>query len=93
MKYAVFRKKMSPVGEYASSLVFLTLPLSIFNQTTLGIVSEKGGIARISLLYNMYNMPLLLKRKYSLYTLRRNRQYFTNSIIHIVFLLRNILDL
>ena len=44
MKYAVFRKKMSPVGEYASSLVFLTLPLSIFNQTTLGIVSEKGGI-------------------------------------------------
>ena len=48
MKYAVSRKKMSPVGEYASSLVFLTLPLSIFNQTTtLGIVSEKGGIVRV----------------------------------------------
>ena len=51
MKYAVSRKKMSLVGEYASSLVFLTLPLSIFNQTTLGIVSEKGGIARISFFF------------------------------------------
>ena len=51
MKYAVSRKKISPVGEYASSLVFLTLPLSIFNQTTSGIVSEKGGIARISFFF------------------------------------------
>ena len=91
MKYAVSRKKMSPVGEYASSPVFLTLPLSIFNQTTLGIASEKGGIARIS--FFLYNMPLLLKHKYSLYILRRNRQYFTNSIMNIVFLVRNKLDL
>ena len=73
MKYAVSLKKMSPVGEYASSLIFLTLPLSIFNQTTLGIVSEEDGIARIS--FFLYNMPLLLKHKYSLYTLCRNRQY------------------
>ena len=51
MKYSVSRKKISPVGEYVSSLVFLTLPLSIFNQTTLGIVSEKGGITRISFFF------------------------------------------
>ena len=51
MKYAVSRKKMSPVGEYSSSLIFLTLPLSIFNQNTLGIVSEKGGVARISFFF------------------------------------------
>ena len=51
MKYTVSRKKMTHVGEYASSLVFLALPLSIFNQTTLGIVSEKDGIARISFFF------------------------------------------
>ena len=51
MKYAVSRKKVTPVGEYASSLIFMTLPLSIFNQNTLGIVSEKGGVARISFLF------------------------------------------
>ena len=67
MKYAVSRKKMSSVGEYEYALVFLTLPISIFNQTTLGIVSEKGGNARISFFF-IYNMPLLLKHKYS-YTL------------------------
>ena len=67
MKYAVSRKKMSPVGEYASSLVFLTLPLSIFNQTTLGIVSEKGAWYYPEYHSCLYNMPVLLKHKYSLH--------------------------
>ena len=51
LKYAISRKKISPLVEYTSSLVFLTLPLLIFNQTTLGIVSEQGGIARISFFF------------------------------------------
>ena len=67
MKYAVSRKKMSPVGEYASCLVFLTLPLSIFNQTTLGIVSEKGGIVRISFFFITCHFCLNINTRYTLY--------------------------